>query len=92
MPISRPLIFFPYLASCLTYRVIDPLGPRNPTIGVYAFVCLRYLFFIHKGLPHPKVHHVGPYNFFRRLMRSHILPQVLHRLILFPLARADAGP
>jgi hypothetical protein len=92
MTISRPLILFPYLSPCLTYGVIDPFGPRNPTIGVYAFVCLRYLLLIHKGLPYPKMRHVGSYYLLRCLMRPDILPQILHSPVPLSLTRADARP
>ena len=92
MPIARPLIFYPYLAPRLTYRMIDTLLPRNAPVGIYASVCLRYLLLIHKGLLHPKVHHVRSYNFLCRLMRPYVLPQVLHGLLLISFAHANARP
>jgi len=68
------LIFFPYLAPCLTYRVIDTLLPRDPPVGIYAFMRLRYLLLIHKGLPYPEVCNIMPYHLLRRLMSPHVFP------------------
>ncbi len=70
----RSLIFFPYLAPGLTYRVIDALFPRDPPIGIYAFMRLRHLLLIHKGLPYPEVCNIMPYHLLRRLMRPHVFP------------------
>ena len=78
------------LTPCRTYRVIDTLLPRYPPVGIDAFMRFRNLLMIHQGLPYPEVCHVRSYHFLRRFMRPDILPQILHRLFLIPLTRADA--
>lgn len=86
----RVLVLFTIGTPCLSYRVIDTLLPRNPPVGIDTSMRLRYLLLIHKGLPYPEMCHVRTHDLLRCLMRPHVFPQILHRLFLIPLARADA--
>ena len=85
-------ILLPVKTSRLSYRVVDPLLPRNPPVGIDASMCFGHLLMIHQGLPYPKVRHVMPYYLLRCFMRPYVVPQVLHGLILISLTRAYARP
>jgi len=84
-----PRIRFPIFPPRPVDRMIDTLLPRNPPIGIHALMRLRHLPMIHNGLSYPKMCYVTAHDPLRRLMRPYIFAQILHRLLLIPLADAD---
>lgn len=68
-----------------SHRMFYPLLPRDLPILIYHPVRPCNFPMLLDRPANPKMHQIITHNTLRLLMRTHILTQILHRLLLIPL-------